>query len=223
VTGAGELPDLHGVFQSLPEIVGDSKCDRFEAINLLGPHSVKSAARRYLDKLDTVAPAATSRVVDKMPDNLNHLGLIALLFPRAKVIICRRDPRDIAVSCWQTGFRPCPWNNDYDHIARRLADFQRILAHWRQVKPLHFIELPYEELVADLERHARLLIDFVGLEWDPSCLEFHTNPRVVRSPSLAQVRRPIHSRSAGRWRNYESYVQPLFHALARHGVEIPNH
>ena len=218
VVGAGELHDLHRVYQSLPEIVGDSTLDRHEALNLLGPISTKAAARRYLDKLDTVASASASRVVDKMPDNVNYVGLIALLFPRAKVIICRRDPRDIAVSCWQIGFRTCPWNNDCDHIARRLADYQRILAHWEQVKPLPCLELPYEDMVIDLERHARLLIDFVGLEWDPSCLEFHSNPRVVRSPSLVQVRQPIHSRSAGRWRNYEPYLQPLFQALERHGV-----
>ena len=220
VSGAGELHDLHRVFQSLPEIVGDSTSDPFAALNLLGPKSAKAAARRYLDKLDTVAPAGAMRIVDKMPDNVNHLGLIAVLFPRAKVVVCRRDLRDIAVSCWQTGFRSCPWNNDCDHIARRLADYQRILAYWDRVHPLPCFDLQYEDMVTDLERYARLLIDFVGLEWHPACLEFHCNPRVVRTPSLAQVRQPIHSRSVGRWRNYEPHLQPLFQALDRHGVEV---
>ena len=182
---------------------------------------MKAAARRYLDKLDALSPAGVARVVDKMPDNVNHLGLIALLFPNAKVIICRRDPRDIAISCWQIGFRSCPWNNDWDHIARRLADYQRILAHWERVRPLPCLDLIYEDMVADLEHHARLLIDFVGLDWDPACLEFHSNPRAVRTPSLAQVRQPIHSRSSGRWRNYEPYVRPLFQAFERHGVVVP--
>ena len=220
VLGAGELHDLHRVYQSLPEIVGEATIDRLEALNLLGPISAKAAARRYLDKLDTLEPAGARRVVDKMPDNVNYLGLIALLFPRAKVVICRRDLRDIAVSCWQTGFRSCPWNNNCDYIAQRLSDYQRILAHWEQVKPLPCLELSYEDVVTDTECHARLLIDFVGLDWDPSCLEFHSNPRVVRTPSLAQVRQPIHSRSAGRWRNYEADLRPLFRALDRHGVEI---
>jgi tetratricopeptide (TPR) repeat protein len=220
VKGAGELHELHSIFKELPEIVGDSTRDWFHALNLLGPISAQVAARRYLAKLDTVAPANVARVVDKMPDNINHLGLIALFFPRAKAIICRRDPRAIAVSCWQTGFRSCPWNNDCDHIARRLADYQRILAHWENVHPLPCLDLPYESMVADLERHARLLIDFVGLDWDPSCLEFHSNPRVVRTPSLAQVRQPIHSRSAGRWRHYEPFLPSLFRALERYGVVV---
>ncbi len=221
VVGAGELQDLQRVFQSLPEFVGDNTCSRFDAIHRLGPDSVKAAARRYLDKLDAYSPAGVDRVVDKMPDNVNYLGLISLLFPNAKVIICRRDPRDIAISCWQTGFRSCPWNNDWDRIARRLADYQRILAHWERVRPLSYFDLQYEEMVADLEHHAPLLIDFVGLEWDPACLEFHTNPRAVRTPSLAQVRQPIHSRSSGRWRNYEPYFRPLFEAFERHGVVVP--
>ena len=154
-----------------------------------------------------------------MPDNINHLGLIALLFPRAKVIICRRDPRDIAVSCWQTGFRTCPWNNDWDHIARRLADYQRDRLTLERVRPIPWLEIPYEDVVADLEHHARLLIDFVGLEWHPACLEFHSNRRVVRTPSHAQVRQPIHSRSVARWRHYEQNLQPLFRAFERHGVD----
>ena len=218
VKGAGELRDLNRIFQALPEIVGDATCDSFDALNSLGPISAKEAARRYLDKLDSLAPAEFARVVDKMPDNVHYLGLIALLFPRAKVIICRRDPRDIAISCWQIGFPLCPWNNDCDHLARRLADYQRMLAHWERVQPLPCLELRYEEMVADLEHHARLLIEFVGLDWDPACLEFHSNPRVVRTPSLAQVRQPIHSRSAGRWRNYEPYLQPLFRAFEQYGV-----
>ena len=138
VKGAGELHDLHRVFQVAARYRRRLHARPVRSPEPVGTDTAKAAARRYLDKLNTVAPAGTSRIVDKMPDNVNYLGLIALLFPRAKVIICRRDPRDIAVSCWQIGFRSCPWNNDCDHIARRLADFQRILAHWEQVKPLPF-------------------------------------------------------------------------------------
>jgi tetratricopeptide (TPR) repeat protein len=221
VRGAGELPDLGRVFQSLPEIVGDPSCNQFDAIRLLGPESAQVAARRYLDKLDNYSSAGTARIVDKMPDNVNYVGLIALLFPRAKVIVCRRDPRDIALSCWQIGFRTCPWNNDWDRIARRLADYQRVLAHWERTRPHPYLELSYEDAVADPEHHARVLIDFIGLEWDPACLEFNSNPRAVSTPSHAQVRQPIHSRSAGRWRNYEPYIRPLFEAFERHGVIVP--
>ena len=223
IHGAGELHDIHLIFRTLPEIVGLPSGDPFDALNLLTPQGAKLAAQRYLDRLDAVAPATSERVVDKMPDNVNYLGLIAVLLPYAKVIVCRRDPRDVALSCWQSGIRACPWNNDWDHIARRLADLERILAHWRDVRPIPWLEIQYEDVVADFERHARALIDFVGLDWHPGCLEFHSHRRVVRTPSHAQVRQPIHSRSVGRWRHYEESLEPLFRALDRYGLTVTRH
>jgi tetratricopeptide (TPR) repeat protein len=220
IYGAGELNDIFSISRSLHEVIGIPWTSPLETVHLLQPGSAKSAARRYLNRLDALAPPTAARVVDKMPDNLNHLGLIALHLPDARAIMCRRDPRDIALSCWHTGFRACPWNNDWDHIARRLADYQRMLGHWKKQWPLATLELPYEELVADLESHARRLIDFLGLDWDPACLEFHSNRRVVRTPSRVQVRQPVHSRSAGRWRLYEASLKPMFRAFERHGVEL---
>ena len=176
IHGAGELHDINTISRSLNEYIDMPWAGPLETARLLQPDSAKAAARRYLDRLDAVAPKTATRVVDKMPDNLNHLGLIAVLLPEARVILCRRDPRDIALSCWQTGFRACPWNNDWDYIARRIADYQRMLRHWEKHWPLATFDLSYEALVADLGRHARLLIDFVGLDWDPACLEFSFEP-----------------------------------------------
>jgi tetratricopeptide (TPR) repeat protein len=220
IHGAGELHDLHRIFSSLPEIVGRESGDPFDALNLLTGDTALVAARQYLDRLDALAPATAARVVDKMPDNVNYVGLIAMLFPRANIIVCRRDPRDVALSCWQSGIRACPWSNDWDHIARRLADYQRVLAHWREVQPMPWLEIQYEDMVANFERNARRLIDFVGLEWHPACLEFHSNRRTVRTPSYAQVRQPINSGSVGRWRRYEESLEPLFRAFDRYGVKV---
>jgi hypothetical protein len=136
------------------------------------------------------------------------------------VIVCTRDPRDTALSCWQTWFASIPWANSCENIARRIADHERILDHWKRSEPLKWLELRYEDLVCDVERHARRLIDFLGLEWDPACLDFHKTRRVVRTASVVQVRRPVHSRSVGRWRRYETILPSLFQALERHGVRI---
>ncbi len=218
-TGVGELQEIQHIFQSLPTIVGLQSGDSFDALGVLSPASARAAARRYLDTLDELAPTTAARVVDKMPDNIIQLGLIALLFPRARVILCHRDPRDIAVSCWQTNFRTSSWNNDWDHIARRLADYQRLVKHWKHVPTLTYLDLSYEDIVACPEQHARRLMDFVGLDWEPACLAFHANGLVVRTPSFAQVRQPIYSRSSGRWRHYEASLRTMFQAFERHGVE----
>ncbi len=220
IHGAGELFDVHNIFHQIPQLVGQPNLDPFDALKLLDPVSAKAAAQLYLDRLDALAPVGAARVVDKMPDNVRLLGLIAVLWPGARVILCARDPRDAALSCWQTGFTTNPWCNNWEHIARRFADYQRIVDHWRLTKPLEWLDVRYENLVADLEGHARRLIDFVGLEWDSACVEFHLTRRVVRTPSLVQVRRPIHTHSVGRWKNYEPSVQDFFSALERHGVRI---
>jgi len=220
VHGAGELQDVHNVFQTLPEVVGQSAGNAFDALNALSPDSAKRAASRYIERLDTLAPSTAVRVVDKMPDNIRLLGLIALLWPSARVIVCSRDLRDIAVSCRQTDFVSIRWTNDWEHIARRFADHRRIVAHWRQTKPTQCLDVRYEDMVGDLEGHARHLIDFLGLDWDPACLEFYSTRRVVRTASQVQVRQPIYSHSVGRWRNYESMLQPLLQSLERLGVSL---
>jgi tetratricopeptide (TPR) repeat protein len=218
VHGAGELADARRVFESLPALVGFPAADPFDALTALDPMSSRAAARGYLDRLDAVAPSGAVRVVDKMPDNIDLLGLIALLWPGARVIVCQRDLRDVALSCWQTGFASIRWANHHEQIARRFADYQRILDHWRRTKPLDWLDVSYEAVVSDIERQARRLIDFLGLEWDPVCLQFHSTRRVVRSASQVQVRRPIHSHSVGRWKNYESLLKPLFQAINRLGI-----
>jgi tetratricopeptide (TPR) repeat protein len=218
VYGAGELRDALRLFNALPHFVGAPAADAFDCIARLGPDAVRSLARKYLDRLQALAPPGAARVVDKMPDNFKLLGLIGVFWPNAHVILCIRDLRDIAVSAWQTSFSSNPWTNSWEHIARRFADHHRLLAHWRRTQPIRWLEVVYEDLVQDVAGHARRLIDFVGLEWEPACLEFHKTRRVVRTASQHQVREPVHAHSVGRWRNYESMIAPLVDAMNRYGV-----
>jgi len=219
VHGVGELPEVRRVFQSLPELVSRPASDPFDAVAALDPITARAAAHRYLHVLNTLAPPTAVRVLDKMLDNVELLGLIALLWPSARVIVSRRDLRDVAVSCWQIGFASLRWANDYEHIARQFADYQRILGHWRRTKPLEWLDVSYEDLVGDVEGQSRRMVDFLGLEWDPACLQYYSTPRVVRSASQAQVRQPIDSHSVGRWKNYERLLEPLFQTLKRNGIE----
>ena len=127
----------------------------------------RQTARRlaawHLERLRGLNPAAL-RIVDKMPDNYFSLGLLASLFPRAKFIHCRRDLRDVAVSCWMTHFQEIRWANDPQHIASRFHEYQRMMEHWRKVLPVPLLEVDYEETVADLEGVARKLVAWCGLD-----------------------------------------------------------
>ena len=85
------------------------------------------------------------------------------------------------------------------------------------MRPIDWLEISYEECVKDLERDTRRMIDFLGLEWDPACLDFAKTRRVVKTASLAQVREPIHDRSVGRWRRYEAGTSPCSRRSERTG------
>jgi hypothetical protein len=148
-----------------------------------------------------------------MPDNYFYLGLLAVLFPKATFIHCRRDLRDIAVSCWITNFRHIRWANDSKHITARFREYLRLMEHWRAVLPVQILEVDYEETVANLPDTARRLVEHCGLEWEPACLAFHEGKQPVRTASVMQVRQPLYSRSVARWRNYENHLADLFSAL----------
>ncbi|MDR3636558.1 MAG: tetratricopeptide repeat protein [Isosphaeraceae bacterium] len=211
VFGAGELRLARQTFQTLPEETGRSGSLQ-ECLDHLGPRSLQRLACRHLDGLSALN-ASADRIVDKMPENYVYLGLVAALFPGAKLIHCRRDVRDVALSCWMTNFGHLRWACDFDHIASRVAEYQRIIDHWRGALPVPVLEVAYEAVVADLERVARALVDWCGLEWDPACLEFHKTRRAVQNASVAQVRRPLYGSSVARWKNYERLLAPLFAKL----------
>ena len=96
-----------------------------------------------------------------------------------------------------------------ERTEEKLGEIDRLLAHWCATVPLPILEVQYEDLVANLETESRRLIAFLGLEWDPACLAFHETERPVMTASVWQVRQPLYSSSAGRWRHYRKHLGPL--------------
>jgi hypothetical protein len=123
----------------------------------------------------------------------------------------QRDPIDTCLSCYfQQFFTGLNFTFDLSDLAHYYGEHRRMMAHWRAVLPREFIlEVPYEELVADQETWSRKMLDFVGVEWDPRCLDFHTTNRQVVTNSAWQVRQKIYKNSVARWRNYEKFIDPL--------------
>jgi tetratricopeptide (TPR) repeat protein len=208
VYGAGELslgrsgflalgtkPTDDSVFATLPGLPGDT---------------FRRLAQWHLNQLENINRTA-ARIVDKMPKNYCFLGLLAALFPKARFIHCRRDLRDVAVSCWMTPF--VRWSKEPEQIVARFRDYQRLMEHWRKVLPVSILEVQYEETVADLPAVARRLVEWCGLDWEPACLKFNEGFRPVLTPSNIQVREPVYTRSVARWRNYENEMGDLFAAL----------
>jgi tetratricopeptide (TPR) repeat protein len=211
VFGAGEPNLVPRSLNALPRSMNRTETP-LECLPFLSSAVASELAQRHLAWLREWDSSA-ERIVDKLPENYLALGWIATLFPRARIIHCRRDPRDIAFSCWMTHFSQVRWASDPRHITGRIAEYQRIMAHWRAVLPMPIFEVVYEELVADLEGVARRLIAFCNLDWDPNCLEFHKTRRPVTTASMMQVRRPLYTTSVGRWKHYQSLAAPLFAEL----------
>jgi hypothetical protein len=185
-----------------------------EAVAGLTWFAVEMLANRYLRELKDHSRTA-DRVTNKMPHNFEHLGFIQLMFPKAKIIHCRREPLDSCLSIWTQNFNDAhSYARDLYDLGRNYAEYQRLMDHWKRVLPLPICEIAYEDTVADQEKVSRRIIDFVDLDWDPRCLEFHKVDRTVMTASSWQVRQPLYSSSKGRWRNYEPHLAPLKEGLA---------
>ncbi len=210
VRGGGELGVLEGV------IVDALGADGYpERASALSPADLEALGQRYVGCVEQLADGR-KRVVDKMPSNFRYAGLIHRVLPNARIIHCRRDPADTAVSCYTklfTGRQPFAY--DLAELGRYYRARDRLMAHWRAVLPANrFLEVRYEDVVENLDAAARRLVAFCELDWDAACLDFHTTSRAVRTASAAQVRRPIYTASIGRWKAYTHRLKPLLGALA---------
>ena len=184
-----------------------------ECVRALPAARIAALGKRYVDQVRALAPDA-ARVTDKLPGNYLHLGFIATILPGARIVHCRRDPLDNAVSLYFTDFMGGhEYSNDLRAIGRLLRGTRALMAHWRAVLGERLLTLDYEAMVADPEPLVRAMVAHVGLEWDDACLRPHEVARTVRTASAWQVRQPVYRRSAGRAHAYERHLGPLREGL----------
>lgn len=212
VEGLGELPGLPRLAKALGGNPFDVRHFATAAAQLSASDAA-ALAGRYCEAYAQAAPESL-RLVDKQPHNYEWLGLIALMFPHARIIHCRRDPLDTCLSMYMQKFNGNHgYNQDLSVLGGYYRNYEMLMAHWREVLPVAIHDVVYENVVNDLEAEARALVSFVGLDWDAACLDFHLKERRVDTPSRWQVRQPLYDRSVGRWRHYERHLGPLRQAL----------
>lgn len=206
-------PDAASIGEStdLPELVAQLEADKggphVRWIGDLSEVDLQRLATSYLSRITRQCPDAL-RVVDKLPGNWQYLGLIALLFPRSRVVVCERDPRAIAWSCYSHKFDTGQdFSYELEDIAMYYHVYRRLMDCWLSILPLQIKVVSYEKLVEDSETMSREIIDFCGLEWDAVCLSFHEADSVVTSASNRQVRQGIYSDAVEHWRNYSATLQ----------------
>ena len=208
VSSAGELENFNEIVEKLPGLL-DGTIPYPQCLLQLSSNAAGHLADTYLTHLQHFSRDA-ARITDKMPQNYLHLGLIALLLPKACIIHCQRDAMDVCLSCYFQSFKnPLPVTYDLADLGFYYRQYEKMMAHWRSVLPLQMLEVEYEKLVENKEEVSRQIIAFCGLAWDEKCLAFYENTLPVKAASKWQVRQPICATSVGRWRNYAKYLDPL--------------
>lgn len=228
----GSHPQMESVgeLQAMPVAVKLASGVRTRTV--LDPETVRAAAsldmaqigNAYLDRVSGHRRGPARRFIDKFPGNFLYVGIIAKALPEASIVCLRRQPMDVVLSNFKNLFATTSRYYDYSYDLAEIADyyvrFDRLMAFWRDRLPGRVLEIGYEDIVADQEGQTRRLLTHCGLEWSDSCLDFHSNPAPVSTPSAAQVRRPIYKDSVSKWRVHADALEPALRVFERHGIAV---
>jgi tetratricopeptide (TPR) repeat protein len=210
--GLGELPYLARIASRLGWVQPDPQAF-VQSVRTLGPDDVNRMGESYRQAYSKADPSHI-RLIDKMPHNFQWLGLVALMFPKARIIHCRRTPLDTCVSLYMQGYiNQHGYAKELETLGTYYREYDALMDHWRAVLPIPILDCRYEQVISDFEAKARELVAFLGLPWDPNCLNYHTQAGHVSTASRWQVRQPLYGSSVGRWRRYDRDLGPLKHAL----------
>lgn len=167
---------------------------------------------------------STPRFIDKLPHNFLYAGYIAAALPNARIICLRRHPMDSCLSNFRQLFALRAPHLEYSFglmdTARYYVLFDRMMRAWKERMPGRILELQYEDVVDNIEGNARRLLEFCGLPWEEACVRFEENPAPVATASAVQVREPVNRRAVGRWKRYESQLQPVREVLESAGIAV---
>ena len=214
IEGTFELPIMPQIVRQLAAEGRRSGGGLFTRIAALDAAEMRTLGQTYLDRAAAYRRSDRPRFIDKLPGNWTNIGLIRLILPQAKIIDARRHPLAVGFSNFKQNFAEGgQFAYRLDTIGRFYRDYLRLVTHFEQIAPGAVHRVVNEDLIADFEPQVRALLDYVGVPFDPACLEFHRTERAVRTPSAAQVRRPINRDGVDQWRAFEPWLDELKQAL----------
>jgi len=214
IDGTLELPNILSLSQRLRRRGRSDEGSPFPRLLAeLDEEELRSFGEEYIEET-RVHRQGAPYFIDKMPNNFRHVGLIRLILPQAKIIDARRSPMACCVSAFKQLFAEGQeFSYDLVDLGRYYRDYVALMRHWDEVLPGFVLRVLHEDVVDDLEAQVRRMLDFLGLPFEQSCLEFHRTERSVRTPSSEQVRQPIYTSGLEQWRNFEQHLGPLQAAL----------
>ncbi len=210
VDGTLELPNILSLVHRIRRGESRDGGNHYpHAITHLSPEQLTEFGEEYLRDTQIHRQGA-AYFIDKMPNNFRHIGLIKLILPNAKIIDAGREP----MACCFSGFKQLfaegqEFSYSLKDIGQYYRDYEDLMAFWQAQFPGEILQVNYEEVVDDFENQVRRLLNYCGLEFEQSCLDFYKNKRAVRTASSEQVRQPIYKSGVDQWRHYEPFLQPL--------------
>ena len=208
IYGGGELSELREVLATPSGVTAGRTFIEYAAD--LSMVEFETLGHEYLERVWALSPRSRF-ITDKMPANYFFIGMIHLIFPDAKIIHSVRDPIDSCFSCYARLFNETmEFAYDLGTLGRYAVRYLRLMRHWHEVLPADTVlDVRYEDIVDDVERQARRMLDYIGLPWSDECLKFYKNKRLVKTASIAQVRKPIYRSSVGRAKSFEKHLTLL--------------
>jgi tetratricopeptide (TPR) repeat protein len=185
------------------------------------PAKVLQMARaKYWEQTEAIfaEPIGERMLIDKNPGMMIMLPAVNWAFPEMKMLIALRDPRDVVLSCFMQKVPLTPISSKWLTLTDAADYYACVMRTWLKVRELtsgNWLEFRYEDVVADLEREARRILEFLGLPWDDKVLKFyeHAREKVVRSPTYRDVTQPVYHKSIGRWQHYAEHFEPILKTL----------
>lgn len=217
LVGMGERPYIATIARRL----GHGTPGYVHMVRTMPRYVVGEIAKGYMSLARTAAERS-GRTVDKFLHNFLHVGLIRLLFPRAKFLHARRNPMDCCFSMFTSPLTDGhAYTRDLATLGRYYRAYAQLMDYWSAEFPGLILDVDYEETVRDIEGTTRRVLDFLGLPWEENCLRFTENQRAVSTISRWQVRQPLYHTSIERWRPYEKHLQPLMRELGLLENDVP--
>jgi tetratricopeptide (TPR) repeat protein len=214
IEGTAELTIMQQIWDRLGRIGRLAGRGTFEEIARLTGDELRKIGEEYIERASSFRLTDRPYFVDKLPANWMNLGLIRLALPNAKIIDARRHPMACGFSNFKQNYASGVFFSlNQVSIGHFYRDYVRFMDHIDRVQPGAVHRVLNERLIDDPEGETRRLLDFIGVPFDPACLNFHKTKRAIATPSAEQVRRPINRDGVDYWRHYEPWLGPLKEAL----------
>ena len=214
-SNVSSLGETNRLFKTIGSHYDNLELEQFEkSVRSSDSLKFKKIMSDYLSTLPSNGDAKKI-FTDKMLNNFRFIGFIKAGLPEAKIVYCKRNPKDNCFSIFSNYFGR--QKNSWIYSKEQLVDFyfleQQLMEHWISIFNEDIFTVQYEIFVNNIEKQVQNLFKFLNLKWEPQCLNFENNSNIVLTASSLQVRQKLYTSSIGQWEPYKNIYKNFFNRL----------